>query len=553
MTGKLGCLFVFSILFFMIIGVVCANDANSTDFIQSSDEDMPISIDNSSHEISSCDEDALSHENSLSGDDSLGDSQDGGGADANESSKLHFKIDTYSNFVKKGNTYCMYLTDENGHGIVNKKVNINFNGNNYQRTTTTYGRFDFKIDSNSPSVSLTVSCDGDDKFEAFTQTINVMVDKSFSMSIGNTKLLTNGYLRVYPDGPANMIANKLITVTVGGKVFSVRTTSEGFVVIKPDVAPNSYEVSVQYGKYVISKKIQCIAGNPKNPLKQKVPTVNGVPDVDWMTANFVMANNNAKYTLKKVQYREVLKRDSYCLYLYGKLSKYTFFKTKSCPKIYHIIKREKWNVIERALNKKLVKRNKYSYWPAQITVSLKGKSYTYSEVRDIQNKGYTCGPTSASVCSQVLRNFHSEKFFQKKGHVVNGINIPVLKKILNRNHFTSKYFYSLNGAVKQLKKGAALIAFLPNHYVAVIDISRDGKKVLVSNSYGSYNKGSKGIPTNWVSLKHFKSKYAGIGLIVKCKYKLSKNTKKQTKNFYSSMGPNWKRQNVNERIPNVGL
>ena len=126
-----------------------------------------------------------------------------------------------------------------------------------------------------------------------------------------------------------------------------------------------------------------------------------------------MGDNDAKYTLKKSQYMKVIKRDSYCLFLYGKLSKYTFFKTKESPKVYHILKHEKWNVIERAINTKLVKMNKYkNNWPKSITVKLKGKSYTYSEVRDIQNTEYTCGPTSASVCSQVLKKFNSDKYFQ---------------------------------------------------------------------------------------------------------------------------------------------
>ena len=145
--------------------------------------------------------------------------------------------------------------------------------------------------------------------------------------------------------------------------------------------------------------------------------VNGVPDIDRMPSNYVMGDNDAKYTVLKDQYKEVLKRDSYCLFLYGKLSKYTFFKTKSSPKIYHILKREKWNVIEQALNIKLVKKNKYNYWPSYVSASLKGKSYTYPEVRDVQNTEYTCGPTSASSCSQALRNYYSEKYFQTKAHV----------------------------------------------------------------------------------------------------------------------------------------
>ena len=274
-----------------------------------------------------------------------------------------------------------------------------------------------------------------------------------------------------------------------------------------------------------------------------------------MPSCYVMADNDGKYTLEKAQYKSTIKRDSKCLYLYGKLSKYTFFLTKDCPTIKHIIKREKWNVIEQAINIKIVKKNQYNYWPSSITVSVKGKSLTYSEVRDTQNTGYTCGPTSASVCSQALRNYYSEKFFQKQANVVSGVNIPVLKSALDRNGFKTSYYYSVDSAVKQLKKGgAALIAFLPNHYVSIIDVSPDGKKILVSNSYGKYDVGGDSrVPTDWVSLSYFKSKFAGVGLVVKLNYKISTTSKNQLNCFYNSMGSNWIRQNVNERIPDIGL
>ena len=53
--------------------------------------------------------------------------------------------------------------------------------------------------------------------------------------------------------------------------------------------------------------------------------VNGAPDIDSMPSNFVKGIGDAKYTLTKEQYQEVLKRDSYALFLYGKLSKYVCF------------------------------------------------------------------------------------------------------------------------------------------------------------------------------------------------------------------------------------
>ena len=542
MMKKLKFLFILSILF-LTIGAVYAIDENSTDIVQADSEDELKSINTTVQEISSFDN---------GNPNLLGISEDN--SSSNDSSKKDLTVKTDSNYVVQGKDYDMYLTDSIGNGVVGKTVIINLNGKDYKKTTGQNGKFAININMAKSNVDLKVSYNGDAGYNAFSKTINVVILKAVSIEIGNSRLLTNGYLRVYLHGPQNAISNKMITIRVGNKVFKMKTNKEGFVVFKPNVSPKTYKITVSYVGIEQSKMVKCIKGNVINPLKKKVPTKGGVPDVDLMPKNFVMGDGDAQYILRKSDYREVMKRDSYGLYLYGKLSKYTFFKTKLSPKTYHILKREKWNVIERKIYTKVVKKNKYNCWPKTVTVSLKGKSYTYSEVRDVQNTEYTCGPTSASVCSQVLKNFHSEKYFQKKGHVTSGINIPVLKRIIEKNHCSVKYFYgdSFKKTMKKLKKGCALIVFLRNHYISVIDVSPNGKKVLVSNSYGSYNDGCRHIPTNWVSVKKLKSKFAGVGLVVKPKYKLSKNVKKQLKNYYSSMGGKWNRQNVHERIPNIG-
>ncbi len=548
---KLKLLFFLFILF-LVIGAVSASDDNSTDIVRAESEDAPISISNSSQDISNDGNDILTYaEDNSSGIDKLGISDDG-----HDDSKLDLTVDTYSNFVKKGKSYSMYLTDMSGKGIVGKKVSITLNGKTYKKTTSTYGRFSIPINLAKSYVLLNVSYKGDDDYNAFSQIIKVKIYNAVSIDIGNSRLFTNGYLRIYLHGSLKLIAHKKLKIKIGDKVYTKWTDGEGNLVVKPMLSPKKYRITVIYGSLEKSKLIKCYDGNVKNPLKKSIPTRNGVPDVDRMPKNFIMGYKNAKYTLKKSQYREVMKRDRCCLMLYGKLSKYVFFKTKPASKVYHILKRNKWNVIEREILTKVVKKNKYSYWPKTVKVSLRGKSYTYSEVRDIQNTEYTCGPTSGSVCSQVLKNFHSEKYFQVKGHVTSGINVPVLKRILENEGFSAEYFYygsSYDNAVKKLKKGAALIVFLRNHYVSVIDVSKDGKKVLVSNSYGSYNVGCRNVPTDWVSLKYFKSKFAGVGLIVKNSFKMSKNDKKITKHYFKSMGGKWNRQNVNERIPNIGL
>ncbi len=539
------------------VGAISAVSNDTMENIASEgDVDNSLSLSNDNDSVVLNAEESNANANLSSGNDDILSNISSGSNESNvgESSKSDLKIVNYTNFVKKGKTYYFYLTDSKGHAMANKKLNVKFNGKDYAKTTNADGRVGITVSSSSSSASMEITFKGDKQYNAFSKTLKFYITNSVEMSIGNTKLLTNGYLRVYLSGKKSEISNKYVKITIGGKTFTKKTSPEGFIVFKPKVSAKKYNVIVKYGDYVVSKKIKCIAGKVVNPKKKYIKTVNGVPDIDVMPSNYVMADNEGTYTLLKSQYKSVIKRDSYCLFLYGKLSKYTYFKTKDSPKVNHIIKREKWNVIERALNTKIVKKNKYNYWPKSITVSIKGKSYTYSEVRDIQNTEYTCGPTSASVCSQALRNYYSEKFFQKQAHVVNGVNIPVLKSALDRNGFKTAYYSSVGTAVNKLAKGGvSLIAFLPNHYVSIIDVSRDGKKILVSNSYGKYNVGGDSrVPTDWVSVKYFKSKFAGTGLIVKLNYKLSKNKKKQLNHFCSNMGGKWTRKNVNEMIPDIG-
>lgn len=550
---------VFSLFIVLMcsIGAISAISDEGLDNITSTDFQDDIVADNGENEILNVQKtedvlndtgDALSVGVSPQSDEKLD-------AASGSSKKEDLKLVNYTNFVKRGNTYYLYLTDSSNKAVSNKKLTVNFDGKTYTRTTDSYGKFGIAVTSTKSTAVMEVKFSGDDKYKAFTKSVRFYIDMSLDITIGNTKLLTNGFLRIYLSGPKSLISSKTVKISIGGKTYTRNTSQEGFIVIKPLLPAKAYTVVVKYNDYSVSKKVRCIEGNVKNPLKTYVPTVNGIPNIDVMPGNYVMGDGDAQYTVTKEQYQEVLKRDSYCLFLNNKLSKFTFFKTKASPDKYHILKREKWNVIEQAINTKMVKKNSYSYWPSYVTVNLKNKALTYSEVRDTQNTEYTCGPTSASVCSQVLKNFFSEKYFQTKAHVTSGVNIPDLKRVLQQNHFKVSYFYSMSTAIKQLAKGgAALIAYLPNHYVSVIDVSKDGKKILVSNSYGKYDVGGDSkIPTDWVTLKKFNAKFRGIGLVVKLNYNLSDYVKNQVMNYYKSMGPNFARQNTNERIPDIGL
>ena len=470
-------------------------------------------------------------------------------------SKLNTKITESANFIVKKNYLYFRLTDSNGDSVSGKKVIIKFNGKTYTKTTKSDGKVSIKVSSSKSKYVIKTRFKGDNQFKSSSKKLTVhVIKKSLSINLANSKFLTNGYIRVYLKQDGKALHKKTIVLTVGSKKLKLKTNSEGIAIFKPMVKQGHYTVKAKYGKYYTAKSLKCFEGNVKDPLKEGVEYKNGAPDIDLMPGNYVMGDGNAKYTLKKSQYREVLKRDSQCLFLHNKLTKYTFFKTKSHPKLNHIIKREKWNVIERAINTKLVKKNKWGYWPGEISVSLKGKSYKYPFVRDSQNTGYTCGPTSCSMCSQVLKNYICEKQLAKQSHTKSwGTSCGDMINALAKNNFQATYFYksTFSDALNELKKGGCALVFHANkHYVSILDISKNGKKVLVSNSYGSYD----GIPTKWVKVSFMKKKFSPKwteSLLVKLNYKMSDSAKKSIDNYYSSMGKNWVAKNTHSGIGRV--
>ncbi len=481
--------------------------------------------------------------------------------------KLSSSITPVNTTVLKNKYLYVDLKDNFGKALTNAAVSFKIDGKTYKATTNSEGRAGVKITLNpNAKYSIKISYAGNNYHNSVSKTISLIVPATTSIVVGNTKLLTKGYLRIYlKSSTLSAISKKTVTIKVGNKTFTKTTNAEGVVIFKPNMGANKYTITASFaGSSTIfscgaDKNVSCIKGNVKNPLKVNIPLVNGVPDIDVMPGNYIMADGNMKYTLLKSQYKETIKRDSYYLYLYKKLPKYVYFKTKYASNLKHVLVREKWNVIERAINTKIVKANKYDYWPDSITVSLSGKSYTYSQVRDVQNTGYTCGPTSVSMCTQFLKSYISEKQLAKlsKTTARDGSFTNLLKAGLEKSNFKCSYYYksSYAKAINELKKGGCALVFHTwNHYVAILDISKDGKKVLVGNPSGDYDHGSHSIPTNWLTVEYMKSmfnNYDTSGLIVKLKYNIKSSTKTQLKNTYSSFGAGWTAQNTNERIPQI--
>ncbi len=481
--------------------------------------------------------------------------------------KLKSTITPVNTTVLKYKIFYTKLTDNFGNPINGGTVSFKVNGNTYTSTTNQSGIASFKNTLNpNAKYSLSISFKGSDYYSSVSKTFSLIVPATTSVVIGNNKLLTNGYLRIYlKSSTLSAISQQTVVIKIGNKTYTKTTNPEGIIVFAPKAGTGDLNITVTYGgtQTIIgsnaSKSVNGISGSVKNPSKEKIPLVNGTPDIDVMPGSYVMADGDMRYTLLKAQYLETIKRDSYYLYLNNKLSKYVFFKTKEAPKLQHVIVREKWNVIERAINTKIVKANKAGYWPSQISVSLKGKSYTYPQVRDVQDTGYTCGPTSSSMCSQFLKNYYCEKQLAilSKSTYRDGSTTKGLKSGLEKCNFKCSIYYksSFTKAINELKKGGcALIFHTWYHYVAILDISKDGKKVLVGNPSGDYDHGSHDIPTNWLTVSYMKkmfNNYETSGLIVKLKYSMKSTTKNRLKCSYSSFGEGWTAQNTNERIPQI--
>lgn len=467
--------------------------------------------------------------------------------------------------IASGSYYKVSVYGSDRKPLANVPITMRVWGVDHNVVTNSLGVAKLKIDLGYGKYPIVVSFAGNENYEAVSKTFNFFVGKTTFVVIGNDRLYNDGYLRIYLKSDEFWpVAKRTLKISIGTINFKKVTNSEGFVVFKPGIGKGFRDIHVTFdGDYNVvgsekTKRVACLYGSAKNPLYFKIPMKNGAPDIDYLVGNYVMGDENSKYTILKAQYLEVIKRDSKGLCLYKKLTNYVFTKTKSEPNYNHIFQRTKWNVFERDLNTRLVLKNSHNYWPYEITASLKGKAYTYSEVRDVQNTGYTCGPTSSSMCTQVLRCYLNEQFLASKSgtNYYDGSSTVGLKKGLELFNMKCTIYYksSFGTALNELKKGGcALIFHTWNHYVAILDISKDGSKVLVGNPSGDYDHGSHDIPTNWLTVDHMYScfnDYDTSGLIVKLKYSMSKTSISQMSKLYQNMG-SFTRQNTNERIPNT--
>lgn len=468
-------------------------------------------------------------------------------------------------------------TDNNGYRLSYTPISITVNSEQFKTSTDANGYFNYSYKASKiGTYNVTASYPGNARYEGSTikSTFNVII--SVNVIIDTPQKAKNASqmdLRVYVTYKDSSILKTINEGTVKIKINNQTLTSnvkngKSIVSYKLPNKVGTYTINANYilGDYSVSanKNIIVTAGQitsaesailgNKDPKTESIALTNGVPNLVYMT-NYVWADENGTYTLTKSQIEEVFQQDSYSLYLNKYMSKYVAFKTLNESNIYHVLKREKWNVIEKAVNKERVKSSK-GVIPNNITVNLKGKAYTYGEARAIQSTEYTCGPTATSVCTQSLRNYVNEYTLavEFNTYKYTGTYAKYIPDAMKKHNMTAEYIYknTFDSALDKLSNGGCSIVFYGvNHYVSIIDINKDKTKVLVSNSYGNYSLGGGKIPNGWVSVSLMKQRFAKdsfAGLMIKLNYSLSSATKNRVNNLYNNFGTTWTRKNTNEEL-----
>ena len=413
---------------------------------------------------------------------------------------------------------------------------------------------------------VTISFGGDKIHNSVTRTIKIK-NYSNKSSIFSEELVQTDIVTTYTDGT---VTNQTVgTIPKNAHIKKIISTE------KYDSNGNKTEVSTNtvYMDDILVEKINednIISGeinevtdndvvittptviNRANPFNQDIALAAGVPNVVNMQTGekkYKMVDTSTTYTLSESQYRDVMRRDSKTMQLESyKVSKYTAFESTD-TETYNVLKREQWNSIEESIYYYLVQKNTTS-WPSNIVVDFQNKRTSingswinwkntstgecyYPIVADKQNWGYTCGPTSASVCSQVLHNYFTERSMQNSIGATSGSGSgpAQIAKALNNKNFIA-YNVTSNQrsyAVSELEAGRPWIWHIKNHYYCLAVINNN--KILVCNSSGSH-----GAVTGWHSISDAAKNSYGGHVRVGLNWSISESEKQQLHHFFNSMG-----------------
>ena len=152
-----------------------------------------------------------------------------------------------------GEYFNVTLVDENNNPLVNKLVQIGFNGKIYNRTTNATGGVSLQINLKTPvNYTFAICFLGDDDYNASFEVAKITVNKKkTSLTVPNKSFKTSAKTKTLTatlkDGKGNLVANKKITLTVNGKTYSANTNSKGVASVKVSLSSKkTYSFSVKF-------------------------------------------------------------------------------------------------------------------------------------------------------------------------------------------------------------------------------------------------------------------------------------------------------------------
>jgi hypothetical protein len=185
--------------------------------------------------------------------------------------KIPTSIGSYKNVILNGYSIFSQLKDPHSF-LAKKNVQYIMNGKTFYRTTKQKGETNLKIKLKTTRYNIIIKFTGDNYYKASSKNFKFYALNKDSFSIGNDKLITNGYLRVYlKDLPASLCSDQELQINVGDKEFNIKTDAEGIVVLKPEAKRGNHLVAAKFGTYTISKNIHCYNGDPKILCMNQLP------------------------------------------------------------------------------------------------------------------------------------------------------------------------------------------------------------------------------------------------------------------------------------------
>ena len=161
--------------------------------------------------------------------------------------KLKSTITPGNTTVFKYKYFYTTLTDNFGNPITDETVSFLVNGNTYTSTTDKNGVASFKNLLNpNAKYSLSISFKGNKYYSAVSKTVSLIVPATTSVVIGNNKLLTNGYLRIYlKSSTLSAISQQTVVIKIGNKTYTKTTNPEGIIVFAPKAGTGTLNIQKQ--------------------------------------------------------------------------------------------------------------------------------------------------------------------------------------------------------------------------------------------------------------------------------------------------------------------